>query len=326
MTDVSVLIPTYGRPEIAAACLDHLTRQTTGADFEVLVGVDGGRSDPGRITLPDSLQGSVTDFDKLGPIAVRKRLLEAAGGRVIVSLNDDSLAHPGLIDRHIAHHTGAPRVVSGAAPWKPVEDRDLFDELVERTDLVFFRPRKPDTTEPYEIGYRDCYGLNMSFPRALALELGGFHDLRNTYGYEDPELAFRLASAGCSLWHDPGAVVTHDHRYRPQDVLRREYALGRTAWAYAGASPAFARDLFARDIRDGAELAFSREVLVRERRDAERLERSFLSFAQQPADAASDGLLHALAEHWILLKRYLWRWGLTDAADGKEPGWCLLGS
>lgn len=325
--DASVLIPTHGRPDIIRTCLDHLTRQTAQASFEVLVGVDGGEQSPRALALPDGLRGEVIDYPKLGPIAVRRRLLERASGNLIVSLNDDSLAAPDLVARHLAmHEPSEPRFVAGAAPWVPVTDRDLFDEMVERTDLVFFRPRAPGATEPYPIGYRDCYGLNMSFPRRLALDLGGFHDLRNTYGYEDPEIAFRLERAGCELWHDPNAIVHHQHRYRPESVMKREYLLGRTAFAYASASPGFARDLFGRDILAQDELDFSRETLHRERRDAARIERSFIKLATLPSDAASDEVLQILAEHWVLLKRLLWRWGLVDAADQKEPGWCLLGS
>lgn len=325
--DVSVLIPTHGRPEIVKQCLEHLTSQNTSVTFEVLVGVDGGELQPGLLGLPESLRGEVIDYPKLGPIAVRRRLLERACGELIISLNDDSLAQPALIENHWRLHADrSPRVISGPSPWVPVETRDLFDELVERTDLIFFRPRHPEASEAYEIGFRDCYGLNMSFPRLAAIEAGGFPDLRNTYGYEDPELAFRLQQRGLSLWHAPDCVVEHHHRYRPESVMRREYLLGRTAHAMARVSPAFTTEIFGRNILDERELMYCREIIQRERRDAARIERSFVAHAGLPSNAASEPVLHLLAEHWVLLKRYLWRWGMLDAAEGREASWRPLSS
>lgn len=327
---MSVLIPSHGRPEKLIRCLTGLAEQTDPAD-EILVGLDGGSKSEAEglmsrfsASLGSSLR--VTAFEKVGYISIRRRLLEIASSDVFLSLNDDVFPASSLVASHkAAHREGATRLVIGPAPFAPVERPTLFDRLVAESDLVFFGSTRHGD-DSAELTFRDCYGLNLSALTAQARQLGGVPDLPDCYGYDDIELAHRLTRAGAEICFVPSAAVEHDHRLAPAAVLRREYELGRAAAAYAEISPAFARELFRRDIMAADELAYCREVLNRERRDAERIERSFLRLAELPGSAVPDQspVLHTLAEHWVLLKRYLWRWGLIDAADRREKRWSLV--
>lgn len=200
--DLSILIPTFGRPAKLRACLDALARQTGAGEFEILVGVDGGEGGLADRDVPPRLSGCVRfeAFPKIGYIAVRHRLLQMARGRIFLSMNDDAYAEPGLLSAHRAAHVGTgARLVAGAAKWMPIDRPNLFDEIVQGTGLVFHPP--PTDRAP---GYRDCYGLNFSAPVGLALEFGGFPDLRDAYGYDDIELAHRLLQrAGTEIAYAP---------------------------------------------------------------------------------------------------------------------------
>lgn len=321
---MSVLIPTYRRLDKLRWCLSSLAAQQTSARFEILIGVDGGEGVPTEEDIPPSLRvcTRVESYAKLGYIAVRHRLLQSARGRVFLSLNDDVHACRDLIERHAHSHSHGPRIFAGGAEWKPAEKPNLFDQLVQQSNLLFFSP--PTDRAPT---YRDCYGLNMSAPTQPTLEAGGFPDVRNAYGYDDAELAFRLVKSGLPLVLEPQATVLHDHRYTPIDVLRREHLLGRSAWEYAGLHPAFARDLFGRDIRDRGELEHAERYLERERRDALRIQARFLGLAElQPLPPGGDTprLLATLADSWTILKRFLWRQGLVAASRGEPVAWAPL--
>lgn len=322
--DLSILIPTHNRRAQLLRCLEAIARQSCAGSYEVIVGVDGGEGGIEHGDVPRALASRVRfeAFPKMGLIALRHRMLAMARGRIFLSLNDDVYAEPGLLDAHLAAHAeGSRRVVAGAAAWKAVESPNLFDRIIEQTGIVFFPPPRG---RPH--GYRDCYGLNMSAPVGLALEFGGFPDVRDAYGYDDTELAYRLhVAGGAEIVFRPDAAVVHDHRMAPRDVLRREYLLGRSAWTYAALNPGFARELFGRDIRAVDELAHARWVLERDRRDAVRAERHFIGLAGHRHDAAPESLLETLADSWLCLKRYLWRWGMTDAADGLAMRWSELG-
>ncbi|MEO0482154.1 MAG: glycosyltransferase [Planctomycetota bacterium] len=333
--DVSVLIPSFGRPDKLSRCLGSLARQPGAREgaFETIVGLDGGNEDEAE-TIQRAHHAAlggrlrVIALARSGYIPVRRRLFEIARGSIALSLNDDVTLEPGVIDTHRRAHVSAsgPAVVAaGRAHWKPVESPTLFDALVQRSPLIFFDPDSASRDEHGRLSYRYCYGLNMSVGVEAVRRVGGIRGPGFAYGYDDTELAHRLVTEADAVVVDAAhAVVVHDHRYTPEAVLRREYELGRSAWAYAAESPAFALDLFRRDIRSSDERAYSRAYLQRERGDAERIERSVCSLGAKPSDHVHEDMLSVLAEHWTVLKRYLWRWGLLDASAGVPARWSLL--
>ena len=324
--DLSVLIPTYRRPEGIERCLCELAKHGSDAPFEVIVGLDGDRAETPDPSIPETLAAR-TRFvcpGRVGLPILRGEMLSAAAGNIVLWLNDDAYPQPGLLRAHLQAHneSGRPRVVAGRARWFPVEHPTLFDRVVQQSDLVFFR--QPEDEEIRETDYRNCFGLNMSFPRVLALEAGGVACVEEHYGYEDIEIAWRLHRAGAQCVYHPGALVLHDHRYGPRDVHRREYLLGRAARAFAARNSAFSSELFGIDLNDNHVLEGFRHAIELGWRDALRIERSFLGLEAIGPDAADDALLPLLAEHWVLLKRLLWRWGVLDAHHGIPGRWSLL--
>lgn len=334
--DVSVLIPTYRRPAQLGVCLRALARQTLGPGrVEVLVGFDG--PDKGGVRgAREAWAGApesglrLVECPREGYTGVRQRLLEQAGGTTLVSLNDDVEPAPDFLDVHVSEQRagaarGKPAIVVGDSPWKVHAGDTLFDRLVRETPMVFFYGAMHEgaADRDRDWGFRHCFGLNFSAPMDAVKEVGGFRFFPFTYGYDDIELGFKLQSRfGMPVLFRPGAVAVHDHRYGPGDILRREYSLGRAAWLFAGANAEFGRAVFGRDIQDAAELAYCREFLARERAGAARIETEFLSLAGVSPDAVSGEralvVLRALAQQFTLLKRYLWRQGLLDAAEGRE--------
>src|SRR5690606_37107230 len=159
----------------------------------------------------------------------------------------------------------------------------------------------------------------MSAPLDLVREAGGWTAFPLAYGYDDIELAWRLEQRGLPVLYRPEAEAAHDHRYLPRDVLARERRLGESAWLFAGANAAFARDLFGRDITSAEEVAYARAFVQREARDVERLRASFCALAEGDADVVQGPhaaqALEALCEQHVLLKRWEWRSGLLAAAE-----------
>ncbi|MFG0245866.1 MAG: glycosyltransferase family 2 protein [Phycisphaerales bacterium JB052] len=324
--DLSVLIPTHRRPEAIDRCLSHLASQRCDALFEVIVGLDGDQQDTPRPTIPESLVNKTRLVcpGRVGLPRLRSQMMRGASGRIVLWLNDDAYPQPDLLAAHLQAHLDAstPRVVAGHARWFPVEHPTLFDRLVQESDLVFFQ--QPPGSAPQPTTYRHCFGLNVSFEREMALEVGGVAEVDEHYGYEDIELAWRLARAGAECVYESRALVEHDHRYRAVDVHRREYLLGRAAWAFAHANPDFAGDLFGRNLREPSVVESFLTAIDLGWRDALRIERSFLSLGDQGPESVDASMLPVLAEHWVLLKRLLWRWGVLDAQHGIASRWSVL--
>ncbi|TVQ62229.1 MAG: hypothetical protein EA378_07180 [Phycisphaerales bacterium] len=352
----SILIPTRARPHHLAACLAGLARQhgLDGAGAEVIVAIDS--PDPGdesaeaaerawrdaqassSLSLRIETLAPPTDARAThGCVGVRNLLAPGCRGSVFVSINDDVRPEPGFLAAHLARHAARaarrqpPAIIVGDSRFAPLAELcapndppTLADRLVTETGLVFFYDAM--TSGPSDAdrdwGYRHAFGLNVSLPRHALLGAGGYTHALAPYGYEDIELAHRLREAfGSPVLYDPDARAPHHHRYRPDDLLRREQALGRAARAFAEACPSFARDLFRTDLADPATLAHYREAVERDRADAERQTHAWHALERTPAGCVTgepgdqQRVLQALADGLRLVRRWRWRLGVLEQAE-----------
>lgn len=341
MIEVSVVIPTCGRPERLGRCLDKLAAQ----DFdrraiEILVGVDG--PDDATAAVAERAQragaqagGSEVRIDlcpRLGLAGVKSRLVRMARGRLLLFMNDDVYAEPSFVAAHVrAHEERLARglrdaMILGDSPWLVREPDRLLDRLIRETPMVFFYSDMPKSGPAYDAerdwGFRHAWNLNVSMPTAAVRAVGGFSDgpLRS-YGYEDLEVAWRLADRfGMPVLFRPEAVAWHDHPYEPDIYLAREKELGRQARALAIASPDCASAVFGRDVGTSEELAYSRAFVENEAKLAARLLESFRGLADLPASAVAPGeagrpIMRLIYEQHLLLKRYFWRLGFIEHAE-----------
>lgn len=335
--DISVIIPSRGRPAKLSACVRALAGQSLAPDrFEVLVGLDGpdlASAGSARAAWPaDRRDGlRLAEFTARGQAGIRNQLIRVARGRVLVFLNDDMIPERGHLEAHLAAHAECearkrPALVAGDSPWVVHAPDRLFDRLVRETSMVFFynvmNTADGRSDRERDWGFRHAWLLNLSAPAALVREAGGLAVFPSTYGYEDDELAWRLKRRfGAAVLFRPEAVARHDHRMEPREYLEREHRLGFAAWGFAAKAAECAAEMFGRDVRSPEEVAYGAEFIRRERGLAERLERSFLGLADRPPAALGDdpGLLNLVYEQHLLLKRWHWRRGLVDAAAA-QPG------
>ncbi len=333
--DISVIIPTRGRPEKLAACLTALARQNYDPTrYEVLVGIDG--AEDGEVHAQAEagfghLRSVVFELPRGGISATRNALLPHARGRILLFMNDDVLATPDLLAAHVAAHderarAGKPAaMIQGSTPFVapgPGEPDRLFDRLIRETSMIFFYDQMvgPRAEDPdHDWGFRHAWPLNLSVAAELVRAVGGFTVFPTPYGLEDDEFAFRLRERfGTPVLFRPRALAWHDHRYEPGEYLARERKLGEAAWGFAGVSPRCAMAMFGRDIRSAEEVAYSRAYVERERAGVERAREAFHGLVDIPAGAVSgehqNELIRLIYQQHLPLKRWEWRMGLLAAA------------
>jgi GT2 family glycosyltransferase len=325
---IGVLIPTRGRGEKLAACLRLLSAQDWRPGDEVVVGFDG--PDPAGAALAAAAFDSrvcrlrLETMPRAGYIAVRHALVKTLACDVLVSMNDDVLPEPGFIAAHreaaSRHGPGVAHV--GYSPFVVPDRPTLIDRLVSETSWVFFYDRmlaEPDAGRDW--GFRHLWGLNFSASLEAVRRVGGFTAMPEVYGYDDIELGHRLCRSGVSVRFLPEAVARHDHRLSGEDLLRRERALGVSAWHYAARRPAFAREVFRDDITDGLFLRGCAATVAAESGTAGQLRESFaLLGTLSGCQSADPALLEVLYRHHLPLKRHCWRQGLLEAASGVGVG------
>jgi glycosyltransferase involved in cell wall biosynthesis len=206
--DVSVVIPTYNRVDRLRRVLDALAQQTYPSErFEVVVVSDGSTDGTNGYLAEQPVPNLVSDVqENAGPAAARNRGVKLARGRLILFLDDDVVAAPDLVQRHVDQHAGhdGDLVVIGPmlsptgfamSPWVAWEQAMLVKQYTAMEEGRF------------QATFRQFYTGNASVPRARLLDVGGFD---TTYRRaEDVELAHRLHDAGLGFAFDPKAAGYH---------------------------------------------------------------------------------------------------------------------
>ncbi|MEU9608344.1 glycosyltransferase [Streptomyces sp. NPDC048057] len=246
---LSVVVPTRDRTTRLLLTLTALGQQTLPPDrYEVVLVNDAadatGATDLKSVlaAVPDHVPLRTAATGGRGPARARNQGAALARGEVLLFLDDDTVATPGLLDAHLrAHRAAGPLVVHGA-----VTDLSAFaltpDPAVLRPALVgargrsidaaaladlpeharLFGPRRSfiertaravlDTPGRERLHWLACIGTNTSVRRTVFDRVGGFDEhYGDLWGGEDLELGLRLKAAGAAFalldataYHLPG--------------------------------------------------------------------------------------------------------------------------
>jgi glycosyltransferase involved in cell wall biosynthesis len=231
----SVVIPTYQRRDVVLGSLQALGRQRGAGRFEVVVVVDGSTDGTAEALreLETPFPLTVIEQDNQGGAAARNRGVAAARGELVLLLDDDMEADPGLLAQHDRAHRQGADVVIGHIPLHP-ESRPGFlskavGEWAERR-AASLRERGGEL----EIG--DLLSGQMSLRREVFIGIGGF-DTSFTTGGEDLDLGRRLQKAGCRIVFDPEAISRQRYVVTPRHYLRQWRVSGQAAVMLARRHP-----------------------------------------------------------------------------------------
>ena len=232
MTRLSVIVPTYNRARTLAKCIAALRAQDAPADaFEIEVSDDGSRDDT-RATA-ESFAGLGAPHvrylhqDNAGANRARNRAIAVARGEVMLLINDDTIATPGMVREHLAAHEQFPddRVaVLGRVTIAPELPHSRLAALHLDRAYMLLGDRR-------ELDWRAFFTCNVSVKKSL-LERGGYFEEGIRY-HEDLELAERLSHHGLRVTYRPEALGYHDH-YLTEDEffsLAEREARALAAWA-----------------------------------------------------------------------------------------------
>lgn len=230
---VSIVIPCWNRADYTQRCLGALADSTPDSlNFEVVL-VDNGSTD-GTAELLAGLEGDVqviTNATNLGFARACNQGAEAARGKHVLFLNNDTEPHPGWLEAMLRVATEEPDagivgakllypdgtiqhagvVFTGRAEGKFVvagehRDKDVFIDL-----LPYHLYRRMPADAPYVSKLRDFQavtGACLLIDTALFRELGGFDETYRN-GFEDIDLCMKVLKKGKRVIYTPKAVVTH---------------------------------------------------------------------------------------------------------------------
>lgn len=212
---LSIVIPSYNRPDLETQCLQSI--HAGAAHVTQIVVVDD--CSPGGIAsrVAGLFPGvtALSNESRSGFAASANRGIAASHGQIIQLLNDDTQVEPDWTSAALAHF--ADPTVGAVAPLvlrgPPHEGTPTIDSAGDEYDLGGFA-RKRGNGEPLSAIYRtscDVFGASASsaFYRADVLKaVGGFPESFGAY-FEDVDLAWRIRRAGYRCVYEPRSIIWH---------------------------------------------------------------------------------------------------------------------
>jgi len=171
----------------------------------------------------------VLDLPNRGAGATRQAGVEAATAEVVVLLDDDVIASPGLVEGHARHHVGlTPKLVLGYMPndWRALPHGRRGIAWVYRD--AYERHCRRYAADPGFV-LQGLWGGNLSMPREQLLRVG-IQKLAVKRGQDDREFGLRCLKAGVEGVFDPRLHGLHLYE-RDFAAYRRDARLqGESRW------------------------------------------------------------------------------------------------
>lgn len=221
---VSVVIPTYRRPQALQACLQALDRQTYTGGWELIV-VDDGSPTPVSINSTGRHPCTVIRQANAGPSAARNRGVQAARGEWIACTDDDCLPESTWLEtlmRTAAQHPDA--LIGGTTVNGLVNDPyAATSQLI--VDLVY---------EHFNANANNAYFFasnNILCRRDQFLKINGF-DESFEIASEDRDFCDRWRMQDWPLVWQPEAKIEHRHAQSLSKFIHLHFRYGRGAYRY----------------------------------------------------------------------------------------------
>lgn len=211
---VSVVIPTYQRPELLRRCLDALVEQRLDPTWYEIVVVDDGQSEDTEevvAQIAEQTRGNpevryLRPDGTRGPAAARNRGWRAAQAPVVAFTDDDTIP-----DADWLRYGVLAMSVDRAAVWGRI--------VVPTPSVPTDHEKNTQGLERAEFVTANC------FVRRDALEaVGGFDERFKRAWREDADLYFALMRRFGTVAHVAAAVVVHPVREAPWGVSLKQQA------------------------------------------------------------------------------------------------------
>jgi glycosyltransferase involved in cell wall biosynthesis len=223
-TQLSVIIPTYNRPESLKRCLSSLKVQSADAStWEVIVVNDGGMDVTGAVeAIGAEYPILVLNQTNAGPASARNRGVGSSKGRLVAFIDDDCMAEPDWIER-MMELTGPGELVGGKV--SNLLTGNVYSETCQ-TLIDYLYERFENTSDMF------FTSNNMCMHAADYEKAGGFDTGFRTSAGEDREFCVRAANTGIRLRWVPAIRIGHTHGLGLASFLRLHFKYGRASSTY----------------------------------------------------------------------------------------------
>jgi len=168
-----------------------------------------------------------------GPARARNAGVAVARGEVVLFLGDDTEPQRGWLLEHLE----AQRLAAGSGNTAvlgytsfPADHDSPFLRWINEYGAQFGYAL---IDQPLEVPFNFFYTSNISLPRPVLVDLGGFREDFPAAAWEDIEFAYRAQAAGMRLRYLPRARTIHRHLIEVDSFCRRQRTSGQSAAIFA---------------------------------------------------------------------------------------------
>ncbi|MGB6301298.1 MAG: glycosyltransferase [Rivularia sp. (in: cyanobacteria)] len=226
---ISIVIPTYNRPERLADCLESIINlEYPGDRFEVIVVDDGSKMPLEKVIEPfkNRLKITLLKQQNQGPATARNTGAKQASGDFIAFTDDDCKPAPDWLSKLAARLVTAPNSMVGGKTLNA-----LPNNLYSTTSQVLI---------DYLYNYYNLTSQKSNFFAsnnfALASDkfqaLGGFDTNFPLAAGEDREFCDRWLQYGNEMVYAPEVQVYHAHKLTLSSYWRQHFFYGRGAFCF----------------------------------------------------------------------------------------------
>lgn len=234
---ISALLCTYNRAALIPRVLQSLIAQTLPEDrFEVVVIDDGSQDGSREIVEALARQCSNVRYAyqrNSGLASAKNHGLFLCRSPIIVFLDDDDVASPGLLETHLLAHQRYPKLtdaILGYTALAPEIAEDPLMHFVNEIEGLLFC--YSGLTQGDILDYRWFWGGRSSCKRAMLIEHGIFDPVFR-FGCEDVELGYRLSPFGLRVIYDRDARTTMIRRIDFDGFVRRRRLQGGSQYLFS---------------------------------------------------------------------------------------------
>ncbi len=228
MIRISVIIPTFARPEALLNCLTKLAESDfPKEEFEVVVVDDGS---PAPLDLPSSpFPGGfnlvMVRQENAGAGAARNLGVRKARGSYLLFTDDDCLPDRKWLTTMEASLTSDSASVAGGQTVNAASN-NIYSRV---SHLLAHKAYANYETDPSSVSF---FGSNNFGLSRQAFEREGGFDEQLRPAYEDREFCDRLMAHGYRFVYLAAAIVAHDRRMRLRALLVQHIGYGRGGFRY----------------------------------------------------------------------------------------------
>ncbi len=227
---ISVIIPTYSRPESLRRCLEAVAQLDYPRDsFEVIVMDDGGNVPLEEKIAPFSQSLDLKMFrqSNAGPATARNLAAGQAKGELLAFTDDDCEVMADWLEKMAKHHAVCPQTAVGGKTLN-ADPGNIFSTASQfLIDYLYDYYHEGESKE-----LRFFCSNNFAFPADLFRQIGGFDPSFPFAAGEDRELCARWQHHGFSMVYDEEMKVYHKQSLTGLKFLKQQFNYGRGAFHF----------------------------------------------------------------------------------------------